>query len=72
MANLRIDFLYLSEQVMIKAGVNSMADWLSSMLDMFKLLVAGDYRMGDDREGYMMRRLVLNDEGDIIIYKYAK
>ena len=42
------------------------------MLDMFKLLVAGDYRMGDDREGYMMRRLVLNDEGDIIIYKYTK
>ena len=72
MSNSRIDFLYLSEQDMIKAGVNNMADCLSSMEDMFKLLVAGDYRMGDDREGYMMRRLVLNDEGDIIIYKYTK
>ena len=46
MENSRIDFLYLSEQDMIKAGVNNMADCLSSMEDMFKLLVAGDYRMG--------------------------
>ena len=48
MANSKIDFLYLSEQDMIKAGVNNMAGCLLSMEDMFKLLVAGDYRMGGD------------------------
>lgn len=48
MANSKIDFLYLSEQDMIKAGVNNMAGCLFSMEDMFKLLVAGDYRMGGD------------------------
>ena len=37
MANSRIDFLYLSEQDMIKAGVNNMADCLSSIiLSVFK------------------------------------
>jgi ornithine cyclodeaminase len=48
MSNSKIDFLYLSEQDMIKAGVNDMAGCLLSMEDMFKLLVAGDYRMGGD------------------------
>lgn len=48
MANSRIDFLYLSEQDMIKAGINNMAGCVESMEDMFKLIVAGDYRMGGD------------------------
>lgn len=48
MENSRIDFLYLGEQDMIKAGVNNMAGCVESMEDMFKLLVAGDYRMGGD------------------------
>lgn len=48
MANSKIDFLYLSEQDMIKAGVLDMAKCIPSMEEMFKLLVAGDYRMGGD------------------------
>ncbi len=48
MIDSRIDFLYLSEQDMIKAGVCNMAGCLTSMEDMFKLLGAGDYRMGGD------------------------
>lgn len=48
MVNTKIDFLYLSEQDMIRAGVKDMARCLHSMEEMFKLLVAGDYRMGGD------------------------
>lgn len=42
----RIDFLYLSEQDMIKAGVKDMAGCVDAMEEMFKLLKIGDYRMG--------------------------
>lgn len=48
MINPKIDFLYLSEQDMIRAGVKDMAKCLQSMEEMFKLLVAGDYRMGGE------------------------
>lgn len=48
MKNPHVDFLYLSEQDMIKAGVLNMAKCIPSMEEMFKLLVAGDYRMGGD------------------------
>lgn len=46
MAYPRIDFLYLSEQDMIKAGVKDMAGCVEAMEEMFKLLKIGDYRMG--------------------------
>ena len=65
MANSRIDFLYLSEQDMIKAGVNNMADCLSSMEDMFKLLVAGDYRMGGDNGNEHGIRLSFPKESNV-------
>lgn len=42
----RIDFLYLSEEDMIKAGVTEMAGCVEAMEEMFKLLKIGDYRMG--------------------------
>lgn len=42
----RIDFLYLSEEDMIKAGVKDMAGCVEAMEEMFKLLKIGDYRMG--------------------------
>lgn len=48
MSNSKIDFLYLSELDMLKAGVDNMAGCVTSMEDMFKLLVKGDYRMGGD------------------------
>ena len=41
----KIDFLYLNEQDMIKAGVMDMAGCVDTMEDMFKLLHSGDYRM---------------------------
>ena len=44
----KIDFLYLNEQDMIKAGVMDMPGCIKSMEDMFGLLYKGDYRMGGE------------------------
>ena len=44
----KIDFLYLNEQDMIKAGVMDMPGCVKAMEDMFTLLYKGDYRMGGD------------------------
>lgn len=41
-----MEFLYLSERQMIEAGVTDMGSCMKSMEEMFKLLRAGDYRMG--------------------------
>jgi ornithine cyclodeaminase len=41
-----VDFLYLSEEDMIKAGVTDMKGCVDAMEEMFKLLKSGDYRMG--------------------------
>lgn len=41
-----IDFIYLSEDDMIKAGVKEMGGCVEAMEEMFKLLKKGDYRMG--------------------------
>ena len=42
----KIDFLYLNEDDMIKAGVKNMAGCVEAMEEMFKLLKVGNYRMG--------------------------
>ncbi|MBU0555011.1 MAG: ornithine cyclodeaminase [Alphaproteobacteria bacterium] len=41
----RIDFIYLSEPDMIRAGVTDMAQCVDAMEEMFRLLHVGDYRM---------------------------
>ena len=46
--NGKIDFVYLNEQDMIKAGVTDMPKCISAMEDMFTLLYKGDYRMGGE------------------------
>lgn len=46
--NKKIDFLYLNEQDMLKAGVTEMTKCISTMEDMFALLYRGDYRMGGE------------------------
>lgn len=46
MAYPRVDFLYLNEDDMIKAGVRDMAGCVEAMEEMFKLLKVGNYRMG--------------------------
>lgn len=46
MAYPRVDFLYLSEQDMIAAGVKDMKGCVEAMEEMFKLMKVGDYRMG--------------------------
>ncbi|MDR3593903.1 tyramine oxidase subunit B [Clostridium sp.] len=46
MKDTKIDFLYLNEEDMIKAGVKEMAGCVDAMEEMFKLLKIGDYRMG--------------------------
>ncbi|MFD1768087.1 tyramine oxidase subunit B [Sphingorhabdus buctiana] len=53
----KIDFLYLSEQDMIKAGVTDMAMCVDTMEEMFSLLWHGDYRMAganNDSHGAMV------------------
>lgn len=53
----KIDFIYLSEQDMIKAGVTDMAGCVDTMEEMFQLLYKGDYRMAgpnSDSHGAMI------------------
>ncbi|MEI2264323.1 tyramine oxidase subunit B [Erwinia sp. CGal63] len=55
--NTRIDFLYLSEPDMIRAGVTDMAACVDTMEEMFGLLWHGDYRMAganNDSHGAMV------------------
>ena len=44
-ASTRIDFIYLSEPDMLRAGVTDMASCVDTMEEMFALLHHGDYRM---------------------------
>lgn len=53
----KIDFLYLSEQDMIQAGVTDMPACVDTMEEMFGLLYKGDYRMAgpnSDSHGAMV------------------
>jgi ornithine cyclodeaminase/alanine dehydrogenase-like protein (mu-crystallin family) len=53
----RIDFIYLSEQDMIRAGVTDMPACVDTMEEMFGLLYRGDYRMAgsnNDSHGAMV------------------
>ncbi len=55
--NTKIDFIYLSEPDMIKAGVTDMAKCVDTMEEMFVLLHQGDYRMAgpnNDSHGAMI------------------
>lgn len=55
--NTKIDFIYLSEQDMIKAGVTDMPGCVDTMEEMFTLLYKGDYRMAganNDSHGAMI------------------
>lgn len=42
----KIDFLYLNEDDMIKAGVKDMGGCIDAIEEMFRLMKIGDYRMG--------------------------
>lgn len=55
----RIDFLYLSEPDMIRAGVTDMAACVDTMEEMFTLLHHGDYRMAGGNS---------NQHGAIIVF----
>ena len=53
----KIDFIYLSEPDMIKAGVTDMPGCVDTMDEMFTLLYKGDYRMAgpnSDSHGAMI------------------
>ncbi len=57
MSNAKIDFIYLSEQDMIRAGVTDMLACVNTMEEMFGLLYSGDYRMAgpnNDSHGAMV------------------
>jgi ornithine cyclodeaminase len=55
----RIDFLYLSEADMIRAGVTEMARCVDTMEEMFILLHRGDYRMAGANN---------NSHGSVVIF----
>lgn len=57
MRDANIDFLYLSEQDMIKAGGTDMSGCIDTMEELFKLMSVGNYRMDGDNgnsHGIMM------------------
>lgn len=57
MTNSNIDFIYLSETDMVKAGVTNMPACVDTMEEMFGLLYSGDYRMAganSDSHGAMI------------------
>ena len=43
-----VDFLYLNEQEMIKAGVKNMPKCIDTMEDVLKCLTKGDFVMGGE------------------------
>lgn len=55
----RIDFLYLSEEDMIRAGVTDMAACVDTMEEMFALLYHGDYRMAGPSN---------NSHGSVVVF----
>lgn len=55
----RIDFVYLSEPDMIRAGVTDMAQCVDAMEEMFHLLHIGDYRMAGGNN---------NSHGAIVVF----
>ena len=61
----KIDFLYLNEQDMIKAGVMDMPGCIKAMEDMFELLYKGDYRMGGEDANEHGIRVSFPKESDI-------
>ncbi|EBA06721.1 tyramine oxidase subunit B [Sagittula stellata] len=58
-ASTRIDFIYLSEPDMIRAGVTDMAACVDTMEEMFGLLYHGDYRMAGANN---------NSHGSVIVF----
>lgn len=61
----KLDFLYLSEEEMIKAGVKDMPACVNAMEEMFKLLYKKDYRMGGDDANEHGVRVSFPKESDI-------
>lgn len=55
----RIDFIYLSEPDMVKAGVTDMPACVDTMEEMFELLYRGDYRMAGENN---------NSHGSLIVF----
>lgn len=62
----KIDFLYLNEQDMIKAGVMNMPSCVKAMEDMFALLYKGDYRMGGENANEHGIRVSFPKESSIV------
>lgn len=58
-ASTKIDFLYLSEPDMIRAGVTDMAACVDTMEEMFALLYRGDFRMAGPNS---------NSHGSILVF----
>ena len=55
----KIDFIYLSEPDMVKAGVTDMPACVDTMEEMFELLYRGDYRMAGENN---------NSHGSLILF----
>lgn len=59
MVSTNIDFIYLSEPDMIRAGVTDMATCVDTMEEMFALLYHGDYRMAGANN---------NSHGSVVVF----
>ena len=54
----KLEFLYLGEEDMLRAGVENMSDCINTMEDVFSLMAKNDYRMGGpscNDHGIMMK-----------------
>lgn len=60
-----VEFLYLSEQDMLEAGVADMEKCIATMEDMFSLLHEGDYRMGGKGNNEHGIKVTFPNESDI-------
>lgn len=61
-----MEFLYLSEEDMIKAGVKNMEKCIDAMEDTFRLLHRGDYRLGGSNNSEHGLRTKFPKESDIV------
>ncbi|WP_341872855.1 tyramine oxidase subunit B [Leucobacter insecticola] len=62
MSDTKIDFLYLSEPDMIRAGVTNMAECVDTMSDMLGLFAEGDYRMAGTENNSHGAQIFFPDE----------
>jgi len=67
MAYPEVDFLYLSEKDMIKAGVTDMSKCIDAMEEVLKCLSIGDFVMGGEKGRGRSQKIY----GDAGVYRWS-